>query len=379
MRAIQNYLPHPHHTETMRIFVQAQAEDAWQLARHYDMSSVPWVRFLFNLRTIADIFHHDKPAHHDSRIGLDQIAANGKGFMIIHEEPGKEVVVGAVGKFWHVDIAFKDLQLEDFRDFDEPGWGKLAWAISVDAYLTGSTICFELRTTATDHDSWKKLNIYYHIIGSFSKLIRHTLMNHLEKELGTFVFPDDSTKYLPGDEIIPDTKYSITHHINIEAPAYIVWKYLMQLGCDRAGWYSIDLLDHAGVPSTDHQVSKWDDRKVGDRLAATPNQDSFFEVYKIEHEKFFVIGGEAKTAEQFFKSTWSFTLEPIGEDATRLVARAKMKMSPEWKEWLMGTIVYPPVHSIMEAVQLKTIKRYAERDAQSRHAKTSPKELAVIF
>jgi hypothetical protein len=379
MRAIQNYLPHPHHSETMRIFVQAQPQDAWDLARHYDMSSVPWVHFLFNLRTIADIFHHDKPAYRDSRIGLDQIAANGKGFMIIHEEPGKEVVVGAVGKFWHVDISFKEMQPEAFRDFDEPGWGKLAWAITVEPHLTGSTICFELRTTATDHDSWKKLNIYYHIIGSFSKLIRHSLMSHLEKELGALVFADDSTKYLPGDEIIPDAKYSITHHTNIEAPASIVWQYLMQLGCDRAGWYSIDLLDNAGVRGSDHQMSKWSDRKVGDRLAATPRQDSFFEVYKIEYEKFFVIGGETKTPEQFFKSTWSFTLEPIGEDATHLIVRAKMMTSPEWKEWFLGKIIYPPVHSIMEAVQLKTIKRYAERDAQSRHGRTSPKEMAAIF
>jgi len=379
MRAIQNYLPHPHHVETMRIFVQAQPQDAWNLARHYDMSSVPWVRFLFNLRTIADIFHRDKPEHHDTRIGLDQIAANGKGFMIIYEEPGKEVIVGAVGKFWHVDIPFKELRAEEFRDFDEPGWGKLAWAITIEPYLNGSTVGFELRTTATDQESWKKLNVYYHIIGSFSKLIRHTLMNHLEKELGSLAFPDDETKYLPGDELITNTKYAMTHRVNIEAPPSIAWKYLMQLGCDRAGWYSVDWLDNAGVQSTDHLVKEWGDRNVGDRLAATPGRDSFFEVYKIEHEKYFVIGGELKTSESFFKSTWSFVLEPIGEDATHLIVRAKMKMSPEWKEWFMGNIFYPPVHGIMEAMQLKTIKRYAERDAQSRHGKTSPKEMAVIF
>ncbi|HEY6978055.1 MAG TPA: SRPBCC family protein, partial [Chitinophagaceae bacterium] len=240
MRAIQNYLPHPHHTETMRIFVHAQPEIAWNLARHYDMSSVSWVHFLFNLRTIADIFHRDKPVHHDTRIGLDQIAANGKGFMIIHEIRGKEVVVGAIGKFWHVDIPFKEMHPEDFRSFNDPGWGKLAWSLTVEPYLTGSTICFELRTTATDHDSWKKLNLYYHIIGTFSKLIRHSLMNHLEKELGGLTFPDDSTRYLPGDELIPNTKYSDTDNVNMEAPVSIVWSYLMRLGCDRAGWYSID-------------------------------------------------------------------------------------------------------------------------------------------
>jgi hypothetical protein len=49
-----------------------------------------------------------------------------------------------------------------------------------------------------------------------------------------------------------------------------------------------------------------------------------------------------------------------------------MKMSPEWKEWVMGNLFYPPVHAIMEAVQLKTIKRYAERDAEMRTGKSAP-------
>jgi hypothetical protein len=363
----------------MRIFVQAKPDVAWEVARHYDMSSVSWVHFLFHLRTIADVFHADRPAPGDNRIGIDQIAANGKGFMIIHELPGKEVVVGAVGKFWHVDIPFKEVLPEEFRNFNEPGWGKLAWSISVEPYLSGSTVCFELRTTATDHDSWERLNVYYHIIGAFSKLIRHTLMNHLENELGSLVLPDDSTKYLPGDRLIPDTKYDDTDHVNIEAPVSIVWRYLMQLGCDRAGWYSIDWLDNEGIKSTDHLVDKWSDRKIGDRLAATPKKDSFFEVYKVQHERFFVIGAKIKTGEGFFKTTWAFVLERVGEDATHLVVRAKMKMSPAWKQWWMGNLFYPPVHGIMEGVQLKTIKRYAEREAQMRNGINALKEMEAVY
>jgi hypothetical protein len=367
MRTIQTYLPHPHHTEVMRIFVDAKPVAAWQAARHFDLSDVPWVHFLFNLRTIGDLFHHNRQHFNDDKIGsIDQIAENGKGFMILHETPGKDVVVGAVGKFWHIDIPFKELTPEEFAGFNDPGWGKVAWSITVEPHLGGSTIAFELRTTTTDHESWKKLNVYYHIIGSFSKLIRHALMNRLQKQLGEMRLPDDKTKYLQGDEIIGDTEYTDTDHSNIEAPPSIVWHYLMQMGCDRAGWYSIDWLDNAGIKSTDHQVSEWTDRKVGERLSATPKKDSFFDVYQIEHEKFFVIGGEVKTPEGSLKTTWAFVLEPIGEDATHLIVRAKMIMTPKWKEWIMGNIVYPPVHGIMEGVQIKTIKHYAERDAQSR-------------
>src|SRR5438045_9106149 len=82
-----------------------------------------------------------------------------------------------------------------------------------------------------------------------------------------------------------------------------------------------------------HLISEWSDREVGDKLSATPKKDSFFEVYQIAHEKFFVIRGEVKTAEGFFKSSWAFVLEPIGEDATHLVVRTRMTMWTHWKEW----------------------------------------------
>jgi len=377
MRAIQTYLQLPHHSETMRIFVKAKPAVAWERARHYDMSTIPFVRFLFNLRTITDIFHDEKPVNKDGRIGLDQITENGKGFMILDESAGKEVVVGAIGKFWHLDIPFAEIKPDEFKNFNEYGWGKLAWSITVESYLSGSTICFELRTTATDEDSWKKLNRYYYVIGIFSKLIRHTLMAHLEKELGSLSLPDDNTRELAGDKVVPNAKYADTDHINIEAPVSIVWRYLMQLGCDRAGWYSIDWLDHGGVPSIDHLVNDWEDRKVGERLSATPKQDSFFEVYEVEHEKHFVIGGEAEKMGGPFKTSWAFVLEPIGEDTTHLITRAKMELSPKWMEWVMGGIFYPPAHGLMEAVQLKTIKRYAERDAEMRKENITEREISI--
>jgi hypothetical protein len=366
MRAIQGFLPKPRHTELMRIFVEATPAVAWQEARHLDLSNVPWVRFLFALRTFADSFHkHEQDQHPEKRLGIDQITSN-TGFHIIHEEEGKEVVIGSIGRFWQVDIPFSPIVPAGFREFNKPGWGKLAWSISVEPFLTGSTICLELRTTATDDESWKKLNRYYHLIGIFSNLIRHTGMERLQDRLGKMKLPDDQTRLLAGDEILPETIYATTDHINIEAPPRLVWRYLMQLGCDRGGWYSIDLLDNGGRKSTDHLVVEWADREVGDKVAATPGKDVTFEVWKVEREKHFVMGSKTRTRDGEFKMSWAFVIEPIGSDATHLVVRAKMTMSREWKEWVMGSIIYPPVHGLMELIQLKTIKKYAERDAEFR-------------
>jgi hypothetical protein len=363
MKSIQKYLPNPRHVEVMRIFVAAKPDKAWHAARHFDMSETPWVRLLFHLRTITDRFH--KRGKEVAGLGVDQITESGKGSIILYEDSGREVVVGSIGQFWHLTIPFKEIKPEEFASFHTPGWGKLAWAISVEPYFTGSTICVELRITATDKGSWHKLQNYYSVIGKGSKLIRHSVLNYLKAELGKLRFPDDDRRLLPGDEILPDIKFSSTDHIDIEAPPSIVWRYLMQMGCDRAGWYSIDWLDNAGKRSVNHLVDGWTDRKVGDRLAATPNKESHFNVLQVEHEKYFVMGAKAEKVGIMhpFQMTWAFVLEPLGTDATHLLARARMRAAPKWAEWLMGEVVYPPVHGLMSMVQLKTIRRYAERDA----------------
>lgn len=371
MRAIQHFLPNPRHSEIHRIFVQAPPEQAWQTVRHFDAAEIPWVKFLFDIRTLPDRLAGKEIAREDDGIGVDQVVKSGTGFFLLEEIPGKEVVVGSVGQFWHLNIPFAPVGPDSFRAFDKPGWGKLAWSISVEPYRDGSTISLELRTTATDERSWEKLSNYYRIIGIGSKLIRGSVMQHLEAELGRMKMPDKDDAALPGDDIIPDARFAITHQIDIEAPAPVVWRYLMQLGCDRAGWYSIDLLDNGGKPSVDYIVEDWTDREPGDHLAATPAQDSFFEVYRVDRNNHLVIGGASEKAHGImkpFQMSWAFALEPLGNDATRLLVRARMKSSPKWAEWLAGKIIYPPVHGLMSGVQLKTIKQVSERDAQMRIA-----------
>ena len=42
---------------------------------------------------------------------------------------------------------------------------------------------------------------------------------------------------------------SFTHAIDLAAPPDRVWPWLVQMGAERAGWYSWDLLDNGDCPS----------------------------------------------------------------------------------------------------------------------------------
>lgn len=181
--AIHYYLPNPHRTEVDRISVKAPPAVAWEAARHFDMASIPWVRFLFDLRTLPERLLGRIPQDADRRLGVDQVVAGGTGFMMLEERPGEEVVVGAIGQFWHLNIPFADVSPEDFRNFAEPGWGKLAWAIIVEPQNGGSGISVELRITATDEASWRRFRRYFRLIGPWSRLIRRSVLKRLERSL----------------------------------------------------------------------------------------------------------------------------------------------------------------------------------------------------
>jgi hypothetical protein len=367
MRLIQHFLPRPRHTEIHRIAVKASPTEAWAVARHFDGATIPWVRFLFDLRTLPDRLRGmDVPLAKDSGLGVDEIASHGHGFMLLDEKPGEEVVVGAIGRFWHLNIPFTDVPPKDFAAFNEPGWGKVAWCIRVEPRDAGSWVTLELRVTATDDASWDKQTTYFRLIGPFSHLIRSSAMAHLEAQLGKATLPPDDHRPLPGDEVIPDAPYVLTHAIDIEAPPSLVWPWLMQLGCDRGGWYSIDALDHGGAPSVEELHAAWNERRVGDTVQATPALDGGYTVREVRPGQALVLGAEADRLGGHIRTSWSFALEPIGADATRLVTRVRGEGTPAWSSWLQGAVLFPPVHALMQRTQLKNLKRLAEGMAQER-------------
>ena len=79
---------------------------------------------------------------------------------------------------------------------------------------------------------------------------------------------DDSLP-LPGDDLVPGATVIETHQIDIDAPATAVWPWLVQLGYERGGFYSFDLLEclaGVGITNTWRIESRWQDLAVGDRV-----------------------------------------------------------------------------------------------------------------
>jgi hypothetical protein len=63
----------------------------------------------------------------------------------------------------------------------------------------------------------------------------------------------------------------------------------VQMGCDRAGFYSFDRLDNGGRPSADHINPEWQRLQPGDRIASAPDASRWFDVALVAPQRALVL------------------------------------------------------------------------------------------
>jgi hypothetical protein len=76
---------------------------------------------------------------------------------------------------------------------------------------------------------------------------------------------------LPGDEVVIQPTFNATRAITITAHPTDIWPWLLQLGSQRAGFYSYDWLDNAGIPSAEHILPEYQQISIGDFIPMTPD------------------------------------------------------------------------------------------------------------
>jgi hypothetical protein len=373
---ISGFIPCPRLHQVDRIAVAAPPDQAWPVLRATDLYERPWIRALFVTRTAPDRIRArlrgHRPEGFPRTARLDEVVGEGSGFRLLAEEQGTEFVAGAIGKFWEPAIPFVDASPATFAAFREPGFGRVAWSLQVHPGAEhGSWIGIDVRVDATDEEAWRRFAPYWRLIGPFSHLIRRSLLGSLARKLG--VPPPEADRVLAGDELLPSARISNTQAVTIEAPATKVWPWLVQMGCRRGGWYSIDRLDNGGVPSVDRIIPELQRITVGDVLPATPTGDAGFTVLRAEPNRVLVLGSPslfpragATGRERWglfgasYDVTWAFVLEPIGDVATRLLARVRSDFQPSLRTTWMPAVILS-AHTIMEHAQLRNLKRRAER------------------
>jgi len=164
----------------------------------------------------------------------------------------------------------------------------------------------------------------------------------------------ESQRRLPGDELVPRPNFQMTHAVNVDAPPEALWPWIAQMGRERTGYYSLDILTNQGIPSVNFIRQDIPAPEPGMKMdggftivEVEPNRKLLFSSFNLRRMPG-VIGDISAL----------YLLERRRDGSTRLLVRRR-----EFSHGVPGAI-YNPVYEIIyfafAVQQLKQLKRYAE-------------------
>ena len=194
---------------------------------------------------------------------------------------------------------------------------------------------------------------------------------------------DDEVKGpYPGAGLVADGHRGATMAVTIDAPPDHVWPWLVQLGGDRAGWYSWDHLDNAGHPSARRVHPEWQDLALGDHVKYRTRRHGIVDAWQVvalEPNRFLGLlassdlrgrplePGRARPS-AYTEGLWGFRLSELPGGRTRLVIGGYEVFRPRWLGRVISFWIFPPLVWVMQARMLSVLKRNVERAAPAEAA-----------
>jgi hypothetical protein len=159
---------------------------------------------------------------------------------------------------------------------------------------------------------------------------------------------------LPGDNLNPDHTGQSTQAITINAPPEVIWQWLVQIGQDRAGFYTYTWLENlvgANIHNADKIHPEWQHLAVGDawRLVAP---DYLWGLGKGAASPVLISEPSHALVLEMFGA---YVIVPIDEHASRLIVRGQSGPAS-----LMTMMIADPVVFTMGRRMLLGLKARAE-------------------
>jgi len=171
--------------------------------------------------------------------------------------------------------------------------------------------------------------------------------------------PKERRASLPGDDLTPDATTVTTRAVTIRAPANAVWPWVVQMGQDRAGFYThnwVERLLRSGIPDIHEIHPEWQRLEVGDLMRTNRDMGGKpmgWPVVSVDPGRSIVVRSKSLPV-----GTYAFVLQPIDDTSTRFLVRDRAA----WRrrEWLFKALLYELLHAYMAMGLLQGIRQRAE-------------------
>jgi len=153
---------------------------------------------------------------------------------------------------------------------------------------------------------------------------------------------EEFAREMVGDEIVSHPTFNATRGVTIRALPEEIWPWLVQIGSKRAGWYSIDWMDNAGIPSARHIIPEFQRIEAGDFIPFTPDGKNGMWVKAFETNRW-ILWWDKKG-----QATWLWWLEPIDQNQARMITRLRTRYS-----WTSPWIIYYLLYDVGDIVMMR--------------------------
>jgi len=179
----------------------------------------------------------------------------------------------------------------------------------------------------------------------------------------------EATDPLPGDEFVPEPKWSYTLGIAVDASPAAVWPWIAQLGQGRGGFYTYQTLENiAGcrITNTTEILPDHQHPAVGEGIYLYSDAPPL-RIEIVDPPNALVLFGspvDMGGEESWGASTWQFVVKPGSHGGSRLLTRGRYDYAPDWKSRLaFRRFPLEAITFVMSRKMMLEIKRLAESDS----------------
>lgn len=187
---LDEFLPTFDHAICVSRVFRAPPREVFEAVTNLDLFQLPLARVLLQARALPSRLVDARARHQGAAQAAEPTTFRirdlpARGWILLGERPGMELVCGQVSKPWKGTGGAPDhpVTADNFAAFADSGFAKLAESTLVTPY--GSTACVltaESRVALTDEDSRRRFHRYWLAAGPFIRLMRPAVMRALARQ-----------------------------------------------------------------------------------------------------------------------------------------------------------------------------------------------------
>lgn len=177
------FAPRSDFGRTDHVVVDADPASTFAAVRDLDLTELHGflVTAAVVLRELPERWKDDREPRRRTRLTFRDLDA-GTDWVLLGENPGHEIVFGAIGKAWRPVVEWIPVEARDFPDFTEPGYAKVVCSISTLPYGQRRTlVTAEMRVVLTDPRAWLSFRRYWRISTPFVGIISRAILRTVKR------------------------------------------------------------------------------------------------------------------------------------------------------------------------------------------------------